>query len=1531
MSQTWPDNADHHHVDTSAAYQSLSLQRLAAPDSGDFVRAVSELPACLQPVFSGSFRYFNTVQSETFPIAYGSDINIVVAAPTGSGKTGVMELAILRLISVYIDQSNQFVLRPGALKIVYLAPIRALVQEKVKQWQQSFGNRLGLTCSELTGDTDMAGSVHLDNADIICTTPEKFDAVARRHKDQGGMQFFSEVALVLIDEVHLLSENRGSALETGTISRIKMVSSLKEMSKLPIAKVRFVAVSATIPNIQDIAEWLQVPPAGLKAFGEEVRPVKLRTVVKGYAPTKTDFLFERRLNDYIYSVVSEHSKGKPALVFCSSRKGTVDTAMHVVSVINKNGRGYIRDRSHHDKMQRLAATSSNKQLQQTLPAGIAFHNAGMDATERAQVEELFIARDVLVLCTTSTLAMGVNLPAHLVVLKGTRRWCSDGGETAGYQEYDRTTCLQMIGRAGRPQFDTEGVALVPRYQNLLHGAELVESQLKDSFPEYLNAEIALRTVTDVSVAISWLKGSFFYIRVRKNPAAYGIPGNKLTESSVEKILKDQLILANVRELAKYGMVQTDEYGFVLEPMVPGQLMARHYIRFKTMVAMCNTPSPAGLPELLMTIACSAEFSSIKLRRSEKKALNAINKGSNVEGGKAHAVRFCVSDPHKPQKAKERISSGPEKIFIMVNEGLSDSPADLLDFSMKQELEQVLKVGERIALCMTKYFAHVGRLAATANSMLLHKALRNRMWDDSRRVARQLPGIGSLLADRLAAAGIDHLGKLQDADPRRIETLTQRHYPFGNQVKEELCSRLPPPFSLAVLPLRRIAGGHLELEMTLTRESTPSGSQSGTFAKLIAGSLHDDCLLLQESLVLEHFPSPYTVKFVTKNPVPADVQAVRVVASVILDKLIGLDVTKVVTIPKTANLQSVGPKSQQASNTEKHDGTAQLPEQQRSQQQHSQTGTQRPESCPMPQASAAPRQQQVRKPVPSRPSGQSHPGVGPSVAPAEQPMGLQQNLAGQLQRSQAAAPSSTARTGASQQANRRHSAAAAGSTVGTTAHAGSEARALRPGAPAIRTASGNDHGSSTANEPGAATETSTAPSCPARTDPGARADFGFETRGAATRGPPLHGQTSHAGILPVGPAKGGKQRRKLIHTVCLQPDAPPSSGVQGQTAAGRSIGGGVMQKGSPQAISQTASFSRFNHSALPSSRKRNASQTPPDQQADPGAGQGASGMFDFVRTKAKKLPGTTPGSSVSGSSIFGGERLPSPAPGILCRSTTTSSSPGLLSRLSESQIASRSLAPPPQNYEQPLWQAQRAQGSQQPLAEPLAQLSSRSALPKAHQPDSDLSVRSVATVPVDWSSYLDNSNVSGGSEPASKPDSKAPALENARRLLPQHQPQADKLTQDAQASKPTSSFVSGATVTKAGRRLLVQPAPSGIDLTECKPEPSRFMPSSTLHEGSASSRMTTDPSLDKENAQQTGHRAPVRKVLFAGHSNSEGQVSARAISLPLAPSHTASGADKPGLGMLDADSQAAVAVKPAETPVHNAGHASVDFSSVFDFL
>lgn len=84
----------------------------------------------------------------------------------------------------------------------------------------------------------------------------------------------------------------------------------------PIANMRFVAVSATIPNIHDLATWLHVPPAGLRQYGDELRPCKLTTHVKGYNATKNDFLFERRLNEYVYNVVSNYCNGRPALVFC---------------------------------------------------------------------------------------------------------------------------------------------------------------------------------------------------------------------------------------------------------------------------------------------------------------------------------------------------------------------------------------------------------------------------------------------------------------------------------------------------------------------------------------------------------------------------------------------------------------------------------------------------------------------------------------------------------------------------------------------------------------------------------------------------------------------------------------------------------------------------------------------------------------------------------------------------------------------------------------------------------------------------------------------------------------------------------------------------------------------------------------------------------------------------------------------------------------------------------------------------------------
>lgn len=100
---------------------------------------------------------------------------MVVSAPTGSGKTGVVELALLRMLSKQLEPGgHQLSSRRGGAKAVYLAPLRALVQERMSDWGARFGARLGLRCLELSGDTE-PDHREIESADIICSTPEKFD------------------------------------------------------------------------------------------------------------------------------------------------------------------------------------------------------------------------------------------------------------------------------------------------------------------------------------------------------------------------------------------------------------------------------------------------------------------------------------------------------------------------------------------------------------------------------------------------------------------------------------------------------------------------------------------------------------------------------------------------------------------------------------------------------------------------------------------------------------------------------------------------------------------------------------------------------------------------------------------------------------------------------------------------------------------------------------------------------------------------------------------------------------------------------------------------------------------------------------------------------------------------------------------------------------------------------------------------------------------------------------------------------------
>ena len=137
------------------------------------------------------------------------------------------------------------------------------------------------------------------------------------------MRFVSDVALLLIDEVHSVSDSRGPTLEAGVVCRLQALGCMPQMHGSNLRKLRIVAASATIPNVYDIAKWIKAPDEGCKVFGEEMRPVTIKTVVKAFPSGKNDFLFERNLNEKVFPILQEHWQQKPVIIFCSSRKGLV--------------------------------------------------------------------------------------------------------------------------------------------------------------------------------------------------------------------------------------------------------------------------------------------------------------------------------------------------------------------------------------------------------------------------------------------------------------------------------------------------------------------------------------------------------------------------------------------------------------------------------------------------------------------------------------------------------------------------------------------------------------------------------------------------------------------------------------------------------------------------------------------------------------------------------------------------------------------------------------------------------------------------------------------------------------------------------------------------------------------------------------------------------------------------------------------------------------------------------------------------------
>uniref|UniRef100_A0A8D2P9S3 U5 small nuclear ribonucleoprotein 200 kDa helicase n=1 Tax=Zosterops lateralis melanops TaxID=1220523 RepID=A0A8D2P9S3_ZOSLA len=544
--------------------------------------SVEKLPKYAQAGFEG-FKTLNRIQSKLFRAALESDENLLLCAPTGAGKTNVALMCMLREIGKHINMDGT--INVDDFKIIYIAPMRSLVQEMVG----SFGKRLatyGITVAELTGDHQLCKE-EISATQIIVCTPEKWDIITRK----GGERTYTQLVRLVILVRACPGQGRWSrGLESS-----------------------------------------RVPQGGAGVCRTSgFRPVPLEQTYVGITEKKAIKRFQI-MNEIVYEKIMEHAGKNQVLVFVHSRKETGKTARAIRDMcLEKDTLGlFLREGSASTEVLRTEAEQcKNLELKDLLPYGFAIHHAGMTRVDRTLVEDLFADKHIQVLVSTATLAWGVNLPAHTVIIKGTQVYSPEKGR---WTELGALDILQMLGRAGRPQYDTKGEGILitshgelQYYLSLLNQQLPIESQMVAKLPDMLNAEAVLGNVQNAKDAVNWLGYTYLYIRMLRSPTLYGISHDDLKADPLLEQRRLDLVHTAALMLDKNNLVKYDKKTGNFQVTELGRIASHYYITNETVQTYNQLLKPTlSEIELFRVFSLSSEFRNITVREEEKLELQKL--------------------------------------------------------------------------------------------------------------------------------------------------------------------------------------------------------------------------------------------------------------------------------------------------------------------------------------------------------------------------------------------------------------------------------------------------------------------------------------------------------------------------------------------------------------------------------------------------------------------------------------------------------------------------------------------------------------------------------------------------------------------------------------------------------------------------------------------------------------------------------------------------------------------------------------------
>eukprot|EP01038_Epipyxis_sp_PR26KG_P006253 gene6253-8612_t len=395
--------------------------------------------------------------------------NLIFSAPTSGGKTLVAEILMLRQIAIQNISTNY---KRGT--IFFVVPFVALAEEKTNRFQEIWKDlRIGVKSFHNSDDSGGNGNHLPDDVEVAVCTIERANILLTQLLDENRED---QLKMIVVDEIHMLSDShRGFQLEV-------MLSKAKYLLK---DKVQIIGMSATLPNIADLAGWLEA-----SLYTTQYRPVSLEIKVcqnltlyrlqnkEGNLASfqmnysiMPGFTYDRALRSMTGDVDGLNTlcletirEGKSLLLFCNSKNRCENCSNNLTEVMKNTSTSQnsivmnsFSSQSLHVRRSLIIEELSQcpvglcPKLRASIPYGIAYHHAGLTIDERRIIENGFKDGLISILCTTSTLSAGVNLPAHRVIIRTPRM---------GDKFLTVASFRQMCGRAGRYGFDNTGEAIL---------------------------------------------------------------------------------------------------------------------------------------------------------------------------------------------------------------------------------------------------------------------------------------------------------------------------------------------------------------------------------------------------------------------------------------------------------------------------------------------------------------------------------------------------------------------------------------------------------------------------------------------------------------------------------------------------------------------------------------------------------------------------------------------------------------------------------------------------------------------------------------------------------------------------------------------------------------------------------------------------------------------------------------------------------------------------------------------------------------